>query len=221
MPTPAVRNLIREGKTHQIYSALQTGGTHGMQTMDAALADLVRRDKITRELAEQRSSHPEELRRLMGTVQGGLEPMATFAFKALDLAGARTRGEIEGDDKQAVASQLRSKGLIVVDIEEQIPKSAADILARFRRVKAGRPHDRHAPALDDGLVGHVAAARAVRDRGADRERQAEGDAGPPSARTSRPASRSRTRSSATRTSSTTSTWRWWPRARPAASWSPR
>ena len=41
-PTPAVRNLIREGKTHQIYSAMQTGGASGMQTMDAALATLVR-----------------------------------------------------------------------------------------------------------------------------------------------------------------------------------
>ena len=69
VPTPAIRNLIREGKTHQIYSALQTGGAHGMQTMDAALADLVRRQKITRELAEARSSSPEELRRLMGTVR--------------------------------------------------------------------------------------------------------------------------------------------------------
>ena len=69
VPTPAVRNLIREGKTHQIYSALQTGGSHGMQTMDASLADLVRSHKITRELAEARSSTPEELRRLMGTVR--------------------------------------------------------------------------------------------------------------------------------------------------------
>src|SRR4051795_11227279 len=69
VPTPAVRNLIREGKSHQIYSALQTGGAHGMQTMDAALADLVRRQKISRELAESRSSAPEELRRLMGTVR--------------------------------------------------------------------------------------------------------------------------------------------------------
>jgi twitching motility protein PilT len=69
VPTPAVRNLIREGKTHQIYSVLQTGGQYGMQTMDAALADLVRRQKISRELAESRSSAPEELRRLMGTVR--------------------------------------------------------------------------------------------------------------------------------------------------------
>jgi twitching motility protein PilT len=63
--TPAVRNLIREGKTHQIHSVLQTGGATGMQSMDAALAQLVRGGKITRELAEQRSSTPEELRRLM------------------------------------------------------------------------------------------------------------------------------------------------------------
>jgi len=66
VPTPAIRNLIREGKTHQIYSALQTGGATGMQTMDASLASLVRQGKITRALAEQRSTTPEELRRLMG-----------------------------------------------------------------------------------------------------------------------------------------------------------
>src|ERR671914_2114412 len=62
--------------------------------------------------------------------------MATYAFKALDLSGAATKGEMEAGDKQAVAAQLRSKGLIVVDIEEQAPASAGDILARFRRVKA-------------------------------------------------------------------------------------
>ena len=61
--------------------------------------------------------------------------MATYAFKALDLAGVPTKGEMEAGDKQAVAAQLRSKGLIVVDIEEQVPASAGDILARFRRVK--------------------------------------------------------------------------------------
>jgi type IV pilus assembly protein PilC len=61
--------------------------------------------------------------------------MATYAFKALDLAGAPSKGEIEASDKQAVATQLRSRGLIVVDIEEQTPASAADILARFKRIK--------------------------------------------------------------------------------------
>jgi type IV pilus assembly protein PilC len=62
--------------------------------------------------------------------------MATFAFKALDLSGAPTKGEIEAADKQTVASQLRSKGLIVVDIEERAAASAGDLLARFKKVKA-------------------------------------------------------------------------------------
>ena len=70
VPTPAVRNLIREGKTHQIYSALQTSGAVGMQTMDSHLAQLVRMGKITRSLAEQRASIPEELRRLLGSTTG-------------------------------------------------------------------------------------------------------------------------------------------------------
>jgi len=66
LATPAIRNLIREGKTHQIYSSLQTGANIGMQTMDAALATLVRKGKITQKLAESRSSTPDELRRLLG-----------------------------------------------------------------------------------------------------------------------------------------------------------
>src|SRR5918994_815522 len=66
VPTPAVRNLIREGKTHQIYSAIQTSGSVGMQTMDAHLAQLTRMGKISRSLAEQRASVPEELKRLLG-----------------------------------------------------------------------------------------------------------------------------------------------------------
>jgi twitching motility protein PilT len=69
VPTPAIRNLIREGKTHQIYSAVQTSGSVGMQTMDAHLAQLVRMGKITRGLAERRASVPEELKRLLGPSQ--------------------------------------------------------------------------------------------------------------------------------------------------------
>jgi twitching motility protein PilT len=70
VPNPAVRNLIREGKTHQIYSAIQTSGSQGMQTMDAHLAQLVRMGRITRKLADQRASVPEELKRLLGPVPG-------------------------------------------------------------------------------------------------------------------------------------------------------
>jgi twitching motility protein PilT len=71
VPTPAIRNLIREGKTHQIYSAIQTSGASGMQTMDAHLAQLVRQGKITAKLAEQRAAVPEELRRLLGGAPAG------------------------------------------------------------------------------------------------------------------------------------------------------
>src|SRR5919199_1741425 len=62
--------------------------------------------------------------------------MGTFAFKAVDLAGVATRGELDGEDKQTVASQLRAKGLIVLDIEEQKNADIGDFFGRFKRVKA-------------------------------------------------------------------------------------
>ncbi len=64
--TPAVRNLIREGKVHQIYSIMQAGGRFGMQTMDQALATLVKQGRISQQLAYERSHDPEELNRLIG-----------------------------------------------------------------------------------------------------------------------------------------------------------
>jgi twitching motility protein PilT len=83
IPSPAVRNLIREGKTHQIYSVLQTSAQSGMQTMDSALATLVRAGKITRQLAEQRATSPEELRRLMGAAPAGSGNGAPPAVQAM------------------------------------------------------------------------------------------------------------------------------------------
>jgi twitching motility protein PilT len=59
-----VRNLIREGKTHQVASAMQSGGQQGMQTMDRSLADLVRARAITMQAALERAHNPEDLRRL-------------------------------------------------------------------------------------------------------------------------------------------------------------
>jgi twitching motility protein PilT len=64
--TPAVRNLIREGKTHQIYTSMQAGGKHGMQVMDQHLAELVKKGKITYEMGLERSHHVEEFNRLVG-----------------------------------------------------------------------------------------------------------------------------------------------------------
>ena len=64
--TSAVRNLIREGKTHQIMSAMQSGGQYGMQTMDQSLAGLVKSGIITLEAAIDRCASPEDLRRMLG-----------------------------------------------------------------------------------------------------------------------------------------------------------
>jgi twitching motility protein PilT len=63
--TPAVRNLIREGKTHQIYSVLQAGGRYGMVTMDMSLVQQVRAGRISLDVALERCSNEEDLRRLM------------------------------------------------------------------------------------------------------------------------------------------------------------
>ncbi len=68
--TPAIRNLIREEKIHQIYSAIQSGSKYGMQTMNQSLADLVRRHLITREDAMNRSTIPDELAQLLGSEAG-------------------------------------------------------------------------------------------------------------------------------------------------------
>lgn len=59
----AVRSLIREGKTHQIQSIIQTGGRYGMQAMDSALIDLVQEGKVSAEEALLRASNPDELKR--------------------------------------------------------------------------------------------------------------------------------------------------------------
>jgi twitching motility protein PilT len=64
--TPAVRNLIREGKGHQIPTQMQAGAQHGMVTMDQSLAGLVRAKRISLDLALERASNPEDLRNLLG-----------------------------------------------------------------------------------------------------------------------------------------------------------
>jgi twitching motility protein PilT len=69
--TAAMRNLIREGKTHQISSAMQAGRKFGMVTMDAALATLVGEGKITHAVAVQHAYNIDELQRLIGTPVAG------------------------------------------------------------------------------------------------------------------------------------------------------
>jgi twitching motility protein PilT len=60
--TSAIRNLVRSAKTHQIYSLMQTGGQHGMQTMDQGLAKLVKAGRITEAVAFDRCRNEEDLR---------------------------------------------------------------------------------------------------------------------------------------------------------------
>ena len=58
--TPAIRNLIRENKIAQMYSAIQTGQRDGMQTLDQCLKDLVRKGQITRDAAKQKAMNPND-----------------------------------------------------------------------------------------------------------------------------------------------------------------
>lgn len=63
--TPAVRNIIREGKSHQLEAVIQTGGEFGMQSMDKTLVGLIKAGTITYEEARNHAVNLEELDRLM------------------------------------------------------------------------------------------------------------------------------------------------------------
>ncbi|CBL47309.1 Twitching mobility protein, ATP-dependent pilus retraction [gamma proteobacterium HdN1] len=59
--TPAIRNLIREDKVAQMYSAIQTGASYGMQTLDQCLQDLVRKGLVQRDLAREMAKNPDSI----------------------------------------------------------------------------------------------------------------------------------------------------------------
>jgi twitching motility protein PilT len=92
VPTPAIRNLIREDKIHQIYSAMQTGQEKvGMQTANQSIASLYLKKLISLETAIAASSLPDELQEMIsrgvGVVPGagmarqGLRPTGTTPLK--------------------------------------------------------------------------------------------------------------------------------------------
>ena len=68
IPTPGIRNMIREAKTHQIYNAMQTGQKYGMQTMDHSLATLYRKGKVSFDMALSQAVDPQEVKQLLGRV---------------------------------------------------------------------------------------------------------------------------------------------------------
>jgi len=90
MPNPAIRNLIREDKVHQIYSMMQTGqDKSGMQTMNQSLAALYQQGSITLETALQRSPNQDELKEILerGVVgsRGGFERSAPPVTRPMPL----------------------------------------------------------------------------------------------------------------------------------------
>jgi twitching motility protein PilT len=90
LPDDAVRNLIRQGKTEQIYSVMQTNTTRGMQTMEQCLADLVVRRVISRDTALEVTSRRDEFDALLA--RSGFAPRSDDhlpeALRGLRVAGA-------------------------------------------------------------------------------------------------------------------------------------
>ncbi|MET4638616.1 PilT/PilU family type 4a pilus ATPase [Mycetocola sp. 2940] len=82
--TPALSNLIREGKTYQILSAMQAGRDLGMHTMDQHLAELVNSGKITAQAAKAKSHDPEGFQRMLHGSQSPTEAAAR-AMQASDI----------------------------------------------------------------------------------------------------------------------------------------
>ncbi len=144
VPTPGVRNLIREGKTHQIYSLIQTGGAEGMQTMDSSLAGLVRAGKITMAdrrvalVAAGRDAPPRAGHhgcRRSAEHGGCLMGAAVWTYKAVDGAGVPSKGQVTGASKDAVTQELQAQGLKVMELVEKKPSLLKADLS-FGRVKA-------------------------------------------------------------------------------------
>jgi twitching motility protein PilT len=82
IPNPAIRNLIREDKVHQIYSSMQVGqAKFGMQTFNQSLAALLQKRLISQEEAFGRTSDPEELKNILasGTGAGNLPGRPTMS----------------------------------------------------------------------------------------------------------------------------------------------
>jgi len=87
LPDDAIRNMIRQSKIEQVYTAMQTGTARGMRTMEQSLADLVVRRAITPATALTCTSRPDELASLLARVGFDLEPDRRAAAVGLRLAG--------------------------------------------------------------------------------------------------------------------------------------
>lgn len=94
--TPAISNLIREGKAYQIPSAMQAGGERGMHTMDQSLAELVNSGTISLEMAMSRVNNYEVLKRLVTRESAIAQPFgqAVYDLDATDYASPGSMGSM-------------------------------------------------------------------------------------------------------------------------------
>ena len=159
VPTPAVRNLVREDKVHQIYSAMQTGQEKaGMQTANGSLARLYAGRQISLETAMNASSRRDELQEMLGRKVGGgaarvieskargTRPRASVGdgtWQPLCIpgrmrSGERISGECGAESIQEAVAGLRREQIVVTRIE---PANAArrKAAARWRRHRAVKP----------------------------------------------------------------------------------
>ena len=99
--TPAIRNLIREGKIHQIYSLMQTGAKHGMVTMDQSLASLVSSEIANLTALKSKIEAETDLSVLKGDVKS-----ITNSYRIFALVIPQGRIEVAADKIADVASSL-------------------------------------------------------------------------------------------------------------------
>ena len=156
LATPAIRNLIREGKTHQIYSAMQAGAQHGMHTMDQHLADLVKNRRITYEHGLEKCHHVEDFNRLTGRRLEELSLMATatktYQYSVRDRQGKMVNGKLDAPSEAALVQKLRGMGFAPVSVKESSAGRGLQLEIKIPGSGAGQaegPGDHGAAVRDD------------------------------------------------------------------------
>ncbi len=139
VPNPAIRNLIREDKIHQIYSSMQSGqDKYGMQTFNQSLMTLYLQKSITLETALLRSSNPDELQEMINralsnakssgatagaqitTSQASREvTMPVFTYSGNNAAGEKVQGERAAENKQVLRAALARERIQANVIKEK------------------------------------------------------------------------------------------------------
>src|SRR5699024_2363175 len=121
--TPAIRNLIREEKVHQINTSIQTGGNCGMETMDNAILHLYNKGVISVEVALNHGYNVELLKRYIQL--GG--DILNFRYKAVTENGKIIEGTFEKKSSQEVLSMLNGNDYLPISIEETKEKKLKNI----------------------------------------------------------------------------------------------